>query len=302
MDWKKVFLLAVLVGILTLAGLYFGIGRPVAYREFRAGDISSVVPQWVEKKYKKAKWEGWTFKGNLSLFRVLWERVDHPDLIYSVLLSKIKDYRYEFSLPLFQGGKYFLKKRRKGYKILVLFRTKNRIFWIDTVASSTMKKYKKVVDNFLINLRIKDKSISDEAKEEILRTDRQIPITFMQSEKIIFILVGGIFLLLLLIMIMVFKSYGRCPTEIDALICSSMSTLQEKTTFRNNINSCCACLKSESISVYSRGKLLFEVPLSGVDKKLLRKGKVKYEKYTLIINDFDKWRLYLPSFSEDPLL
>ncbi len=289
-------LLVIFIGLGTAAIIYIAVGKPIQYLPFKSDSLTSLVPDWNATRYNKKGWNGWRFKSGTAVFRVLWEVPSEPEHSYKDLIATLNSYTYKFDVPIFDGGHYVLKRYHKGFKVVVVFKYKEKVYWVDLTTNSTLKKYKQVVDTFLLNLKVEGKPISSKAREAILTIDRQIPITFIQTGKQIMIVVIGIYAFLVLGMIIGFKYFGTCPAVLDAIVCSPMSTLQTKTTFKNQYTTCCVCLKADTISVYTRKKLVFEIPLSELQQNsdFLKKGRFSYDKYYVTINDFHRWKPYLP--------
>ncbi len=295
MDWKKVIGLLVVAGLVISAIVTFALKEPIKFKPFREEGISSMVPDWKGQRYCKKGWEGWTFKARFALFRVLWQKTAQPDLFLTQLLPSIKKPKYTFKLSLFGGGYYFVRKLEHGYEIVVIFKDHDKVFWVDLSTRSTFRKYKKVLDTFLINLKINGQKVSPRAVEEILKTDREISPLMMQDENIIIFLIAAVFVVIISVSLLFFKLSGRCPQMMDALLCSPMSTLWEKTPMRSTITTCCVCLKGNKIEVYVRGKLKFEFDLSDLNEEFYRKGKIKFGNYIIKINNFHRWFPYLPA-------
>lgn len=296
MRWKGLILLFILIGLGTVALVYFAVGRPIQYTSFKADNLVSLVPDWNATRYKNKNWKGWVFRKGASVFRVLWERPSDPEEAYKYLLTTLDGYTYRFDVPLYDGGRYVLKKYRKGFKVVVVFRHGEKIYWIDETTNSTLRKYKRAVDIFLLNLKLDGKGISTRARETILTSDRRLPITFIQPGRQIMAIVVGIFVLIILGMIVGFKYFGACPMVPDAIVCSPMSIIRTKNMFEIQYSTCCVCLGSEYVSVYSRKRLIFEIPLAELYKNydFLAKGKLNYGNYSVTISNFHRWKQYLP--------
>jgi hypothetical protein len=75
-----------------------------------------------------------------------------------------------------------------------------------------------------------------------------------------------------------------------------MSTLNYRTTFSNSYNTCCVCLRGDYVGVYTKGKLLFEIPLTELlkNEEFLTRGRLSYGNYRVRISDFPRWKKYLP--------
>lgn len=297
MNWKGIVVLVIFIGFGTIAIVYFALGKPVQFTKFEHDGLKSLAPDWNATRYKLKKgWEGWRFSMGTAVFRILWRKILDPEHDYRNLVSSLNSYKYRFDVPLFDGGRYALKRYRKGYKVVVLFRFGDRIYWIDQTTNSTLRKYKQVVDVFLLNLKINEKAISPRAREIILSIDRQIPITFIQTKRQIVGIMIVIYTLVVLGMILGLKYFGACPRVPDAIVCSPMSILRTKSTFKSQYSTCCVCLGSEYVSVYTRKKLIFEVPLTELYRShdFLVKGKLSYGDYSITINNFHRWKPYIP--------
>ena len=295
MNWKKLVWLMVFFAIGSGIFLYYELARPVRYRKFVHRDMVSKVPQWIERKYKKNNWEGFVFTGGGGIFRVLWKEVPQSEAEFNGLVKSLQGYRYKFVIPLYSGGEYFVKKNKKGIKIVVVFYKPKRVFWIDMVTGTNTRKYKEIVDNFLLNLKINGVPVSEEARNKIMETDRKISPFFIIDELWFPVIDLAIFAFIIFLMVFVFKIYGRCPQIMDAIICSPMSTIQEKTAMKNRINTCCVCLKGDKIIIYEKGKQRYEINLSALGEEFYRKGKIKISDNVKIwVNNFKAWKPYLP--------
>ncbi len=294
----------IIVGVITEGFLFWLLGRPIKYVTFRADGIISQVPAWEVHRYKKGNWEGYIFKKRGCTFRVLWEKLSMSERDFPGLISSLRKEKYVFSFPIYEGGVYALSSWGKGRKVTAVFKKEDRIFWVDIFSHSTLKRRKKILDHFLLHLSVDGESISPEAAGKIREIDRKIPVSFMQSPQLLLYGIGGFYLLFVLFAIFIFKNYGKCPSLPDALICSPMSTLNYRTMLSSKYNTCCICLRQEYVSVYSRGKLKFEVPLRELlnDKNFLKKGEFSYGNYRVKIANFHSWTPYLSShyFPEFP--
>ncbi len=284
-----------MAGVITEGFLVWLLGRPVKYVTFRADGIISQVPAWEVHRHKKGNWEGYVFKERGCTFRVLWEKLSMSDDDFPRLISSLRKEKYVFSFPIYQGGLYALGLWGKGRKVTVLFGKGDRIFWVDIFSHSTLKRCKKILDHFLLHLSVDGESVSPEAAEKIREIDQKIPASFMQSARLLLYGIGGFYLLFVIFAIFIFRTYGKCPSLPDAIICSPMSSLNYRTMLSSKYNTCCVCLRQEYVSVYSRGKLKFEVPLRELlqDRNFLEKGKFSYGNYRVKIANFPSWAPYL---------
>ncbi len=297
MKWKKVLSIIIIAELILLAGLTYFLLRPIRFVPFKYRNLESVVPAWKRQAFLYKNWQGIVLKGTFARMRILaTSAAGKTDEILAKLAKNLENYRIKEEIPVFEKGYYFVLegKKGKGYTLVVLFATNEEIFWVDLFAGSTSRRYKNAMDRFLLNLSFKGKKPSPLLEVKLKEIDRKIPWSFMQRDRDLFLIIVGSLAFVPLLMILIFKLLGKCPSvkDPDVVLCASMCTIEETRFLGKNVAPCCACLTPEKLILYRFGKKWKEIPLKEVkvnsEKKLL-----EFLNYRLEVPDFYHWMSYL---------
>ena len=229
MSWQRSIKLMLAIQLVVLAGLYALFTTMGMKTEPRAlSGISSRFPAGTAEPLDLNGWRGFRLPGR---FRVFWKNFSDPAGNFRELDEKsLRNAHRKRPLSLFDEGVYVVRRLSKGYTLTCMFRSADRIYWLDMVSTSTLDHSRRVFDDCILNLRIDGKAAAPGVREELSAVSRSVSIWVIQSRDGFILLLGGFFVLIVGGMLMVMRLSGSLPRDKnpDVDFCSPQATLIER--------------------------------------------------------------------------
>ncbi|HSQ34517.1 MAG TPA: hypothetical protein VLQ89_00860 [Candidatus Binatia bacterium] len=296
MTWKRTIWLIFMIMLSVLLIIHFVLARQnIRGRAMTVMGLSSVFPTGEHAPIRDAQnsWQGYGFAGN---FRIFYRPSPHAgDDFRKLAADHFSRAPLRQELSLFDGGLYALYKARKGYRMVCLFFRGNMNYWADMVSANSLHFSRRVFENFILNLEIEGEKASPAVAQQLGSLQRRISPFFMQTPGQLLAMIGGIFTLVLLVVVVVNLFSGSCPRRHDmpAEMCTPGATIVVRGFGRRQAMACCLCLQGESLVVYRFRRPFIKIDMPSERQHMVWKKKsLYYKNYRVILSEegFQHWR------------
>lgn len=285
------------IQLVVLAGLYVLFTTMGVKTEIRTlAGIRSRFSAGTAEPLDLKGWKGFRLPGQ---FRAFWKDFPDPAGNFRELDEKsLRNAHRKRPLSLFDEGVYAVWRRHKGYTLTCMFRSANRIYWLDMVSTSTLDHARRAFDDCILNLSIGGRAAAPGVREELAAVSRSVSIWVIQSIDEFALMLGGFFVFIGGGIFMIMRLAGSMPRgkNPDVDFCSPQATLAERRIGRRRNMPCCLCLEGEELVAYRFRRPVLRIPLGkGKGDLRLENKSLRYDRYRIFLSedDLQRWRVRL---------